>query len=101
MLNSFSVEQFEERIKEFVKVLCQDSRPIFATSIFCINALDKEKAARYREIVRKYTSEKFIFTDGLQLLNNPIYISQDGVHPTLEGILEITDHWYKIMRQYV
>jgi hypothetical protein len=97
----FSVELFDERVKAFVEILSRDSRPIFATNIFQINGADQEKAVRYREIVRKHAGEKLIFTDGLELLNNPAYISQDSAHPTLEGIAEITDRWYEVMRRHL
>lgn len=95
--DAFSVKMFEERVTDFVDVLCSDSRPIFATSIFGFNGQQQEKADKYRCIVKKHTNEKIIFTDGLDLLNNPIFISQDDTHPTLEGITEITNRWYDKM----
>lgn len=95
--DAFSVEIFEERVTDFVDVLFSDSRPIFATSIFGFNGQQQEKAAKYRDIVKKHINGKLIFTDGLDLLNNPIFISQDDTHPTLEGIIEITNRWYDKM----
>lgn len=95
----FSLEQFENRVKSFVEVLAGDPRPIFATSLFVFNGKEqeREKAARYREIVRKHAENKLIFTDGLELLNNTAYLSEDAVHPTLEGIAEIADRWSAVM----
>lgn len=97
----FSLELFEERVREFVDILAQDTRPVFATSIFGFNGPEQEKAKKYREIVRKYCSEKLIFTEGLELLNNPTYISADLVHPSLEGVAQITERWCEIMKRYL
>jgi len=94
----FSVELFEERVREFVDILAQDSRPIFATSIFGFIGPEQEKAKIYRGIVRRYTADKLIFTDGLGLLNNPAYISADLIHPSLEGIAQISERWSELMK---
>lgn len=94
----FSPEMFEERVKEFTDILASDPRPVFATSIFGFTGRDQEKAAVFREIVRKHAADKLIFTDGLELLDNPAFISEDLVHPTLEGIAQISERWSKIMR---
>lgn len=96
----FSLELFEERVIEFVDVLSADGRPVFATSLFHFNGEGQEKAAKYREIVRKHAEGKLIFTDGLELLNNPAYLSEDLVHPTLEGVSEIVDRWSKVMEEW-
>lgn len=101
MLSSFSLELFEERVQKFIDILAKDPRPIFATSIFGITGPDQEKAAKFREIVKKHASDKLIFTDGLELLDNPAYISADLVHPTLEGINQISERWNKIMSKYL
>ncbi|MDD4113283.1 MAG: hypothetical protein PHC56_09685, partial [Herbinix sp.] len=93
-----SVELFEERVREFVDILAQDSRPIFATSIFGFIGPEQEKAKIYRGIVRRYTADKLIFTDGLGLLNNPAYISADLIHPSLEGIAQISERWSELMK---
>ncbi|NLO08319.1 MAG: SGNH/GDSL hydrolase family protein [Clostridiales bacterium] len=97
----FTLELFEERVRVFVDILADDSRPIFATSIFGFNGPEQEKAQKYREIVRKYSSNKLIFTDGLELLNNPAYISADLVHPSLEGMAGISERWSWLMKQYL
>ena len=94
----FSFELFEERVKEFTDILASDPRPVFATSIFGFTGQGQEKAAKFREIVRKHAKDKLIFTDGLELLDNPAYISADLVHPTLEGIAQISERWSNIMR---
>ena len=59
------------------------------------------KAHQYRKIVEKYASESFLYTDGLELLNYPPYISQDLVHPSTEGIAEIVSEWLCVMKEYV
>lgn len=99
--DNFSLELFEERVKVFTDILGDDSRPIFATSIFRITGLEQEKASKYRDIVRKYASKKLIFTDGLELLDNPAYIAADLVHPTLEGINQISERWSTIMKEAI
>ena len=43
--------------------------------------------------------EKFVFIDGLQLLNCPYYVSTDLTHPSLEGMRDIADKWSKIISQ--
>ena len=100
MLNDgFGPEQFESTIKEFVAVLSEEKRPVFATSIFGFNGTYQDKGKRFREIVEKYAKGNLHFVDGLELLNNPSFISADMVHPTLEGIEQITERWGNIMRK--
>lgn len=97
----YSVELFEERVKEFVDIMAGDSRPVFATSIFGFNEPEQKKADIFRDIVRKYASEKLIFIDGLKLLNNPTYISADLIHPSLEGMAQISERLCTIMKQHI
>lgn len=89
MLGAFSPEEFERRVDDFTAILAADPRPVFATSIFGFNGGNQEKAAVFRDIVRRYAGERLRFVDGLTLLNNPAYLSQDMVHPSLEGIEQI------------
>ena len=42
-----------------------------------------------------------VFTDGLELLNDPAMISQDLTHPSLERIRQIAERWYGVMREYL
>ncbi len=95
---AFTIEFFEEQVKEFVNVLAADHRPVFATSIFGFNGTGQDKAEKFREIVRKHAEGRLIFTDGLELLNNPTYISQDLTHPSLEGVEEIVKNWSVVMK---
>jgi len=88
--------EFERRIDEFTAILAEDDRPIFATSIFSA-AREAESSMRFRRIVEKYAAPRLRFTDGLALLNRPDFISQDGVHPSLEGIAQIADRWAEII----
>ena len=46
---------------------------------------------------RRYAGARLIFTDGLDLLDNPAFIAQDLVHPSLEGIEQIARRWSGIM----
>lgn len=100
---AFSLELFEERVKLFLEILATDDRKIFVTSVFGFNGSEQEKAKKYREVVCKYatrySSKNLVFTDGLELLNNPAYISQDLTHPSLEGLEEISNNWYHVMKQ--
>ena len=96
----YTPEAFEERVREFFSVLEQETRPIFVTSIFGCFGSDQEKAAVFRRIVKKYASGgRMVFTDGLELLNDPAFVSQDLTHPSLEGMRQIADRWYGIMRE--
>lgn len=91
--------EFERRIDEFTAIMAEDGRPVFATSIFT-PAFDTEKHRLFRRIVRKYAEPRLHhFVDGLELLDRPEFISQDGVHPSLEGIAQITDRWTEIIRR--
>lgn len=96
--DDFTEEIFEERIRRFVDVLAADPRPVFATSLFGFVGQNQAKGTRYREIVRRITKDRLIFTNGLELLDNPAFISQDLTHPTLEGIGQIASRWYDIMK---
>lgn len=98
LINYMSEEEFEERVKSFISVMATEERPVFATSLFGTGQ-KREKEDMFRKIVRKYSENKFIFTDGLDLLSGARYISQDMVHPSLEGVEIIVDRWSEIMRQ--
>ena len=70
------------------------------TSILGCFGSDQEKAAVFRRIVKKYASGgQMVFTDGLELLNDPAFVSQDLTHPSLEGMRQIADRWYGVMRE--
>lgn len=101
MIKSFDETTFEKRVERFLHILETDDRPIFVTSIFGYQGEWQTRAQHFREIVQKYASEKFVFTDGLQILNCPYYVSSDLTHPSLEGMREITDKWSKIMREHL
>ena len=99
--DEFTTEFFEARVKEFLDVMKDEDRKIFVTSIFGYNEVAQEKAVQYRNVVKKYASERFVYTDGLELLNYPPYISQDLVHPSTEGIAEIVSKWLCVMKEYL
>lgn len=89
--------EFEARVDDFTGILADDGRPVFATSLFRFNGSDPAqrtpKGDRFRAIVRKYAQPRLHFIDGLELLDRPEFISQDMVHPSLEGIASIVDRW--------
>lgn len=95
-----TMEEFEKRIDRFTAVLAEDPRPIFATSIFGFNDIDQERAENMRRIVRKYAVNRLIYTDGLQILNNPCFISSDLVHPSVQGQQQIAERWSNVMKEY-
>lgn len=87
--------RFEENLDVFTDILSKDGRPVLATSIFGLNdPKDIKTAEKYRELVKKYTKGRLEFVDGLKLLNNPAYISQDMVHPSIAGIEELSNQWH-------
>lgn len=89
---------FEERVDEFSEILSRDSRPIYATSIYGFSDPNMQESGRkFREIVEKYAKKRFFFTGGLEILNHSSYISQDMVHPSIEGMDEIVKKWYSIL----
>lgn len=96
-----SPEEFESRIDKFTKILSEDERPVFATSIFKFNGEKQEKGELFRQIVRKYAGERLIFTDGLELLNDEKYISADLTHPSLEGLSLVADKWSSVMKSRI
>lgn len=98
MLGKFEPDAFERQIDAFTAVLAEDPRPVFATSIFGFNGCDQVRGQLFRDIVRKYAEKRLIFIDGLELLNDPAFISQDMVHPTLDGQEQIARRWGEFMR---
>lgn len=99
-------EEFREQIRAFLSVLAKDRRPMFFTDIFGMNdSRIQGKADRFRHIVRaEYeeilgAAENTHYTDGLTLLNEPEYVSQDMVHPSLEGQWTIAERWSTVMRR--
>lgn len=96
-------KEFESRVDAFTGVFADDGRPVFATSIFRFNGANpaerSEKADLFRSIVRKYAEPRMHFIDGLDLLERPEFISQDMVHPSLEGIAQVADRWAPFIRE--
>lgn len=93
-------EFFRNRVRAFVDCLAKDSRPVFATSLFVTNCEGQERDALFRRIVREETEGKLIFTDGLALLDNRAFISEDLVHPSVDGHIQIAQRWGEIMQRY-
>lgn len=92
-----SSQLFEERIDRFTEILAQDKRPVYATNIYGYTTPDQTVAKNFRRIVEKYAKARLHFADGLDFLSNDTYISQDMVHPSLEGMEKIVEHWYSIL----
>lgn len=42
-----------------------------------------------------------VFTPGDQLLTSFSGLSADGIHPNVDGVAEIADNWYKVIKKYV
>lgn len=96
MLNRFTNAEFEARLSDFLSVLRRDARPKFITSLFA--TLKKSPQAQdFREIVRKYQGEPFIFTEGEALLHELSLITADQVHPSLEGQALIARRWGSVI----
>ena len=95
--------EFERRVDEFTAIFAADGRPVFATSIFRTGgehgAEGPTHADRFRDIVRKYAGQRLHFIDGLELLEKTEFLSQDMVHPSLEGIAQIADRWTPFIRE--
>lgn len=97
MLLCFSLADFERRVDDFTAILAADPRPVFATSLFGFWGEHQQKAAQMRQIVGKYAQERLHYIDGLELLDHPAYLSQDMVHPSLEGQDQIARRWQALM----
>ena len=100
MLGTFSEEAFEQRVNDFTRILADDGRPVFATSMFRMGH-ESEKAEHFRDIVRKYAGERLIFTEGTDLLGQPWDVSADLVHPSIQGVEGIARKWSDIMRRHL
>ena len=101
-------EEFQTRIHEFMTVLKEETRPLFFTSIFWENGADwVEQVNRFRQIVREEFQNVLkdcpnaYFTEGTDLLGEPDFISQDLVHPSLEGAWAIGERWAKVMQEHL
>lgn len=91
-------ELFEKRIDKFTEILSREERPIYSTSIYAFaRPGQQEMGDTYRSIVEKYAGARLNFRSGLEILDNKAYISQDMVHPSLEGMEQIVDNWYKVL----
>ena len=91
-------ELFEKRIDKFTEILSKESRPIYATSVYAFNRPHQQDiGVTYRNIVEKYAKDRLRFVNGLDILDNKSYISQDMVHPSLEGMEQIVNNWYKVL----
>lgn len=103
LYGDFDAAQFEKRVKNFVDILSADGRPVFATDIFRFNGGQEfqKKAEVFRGIVKKHAGGRLLYTDGLKLLSDPAFISQDLIHPSQEGIARIAANWSGIMEDYL
>lgn len=96
-------EAFQSNIHGFMTVLREDPRPMFFTSIFWENGPDPEKTENFRRIVREEYAKVLSdcrnahFTEGTELLGEAAFISQDLVHPSLEGAWAIGERWHAVM----
>ncbi|MDO4189326.1 MAG: SGNH/GDSL hydrolase family protein [Lachnospiraceae bacterium] len=97
--DQFSCDFFEERAKNFVEIMSKDPRKVFATSIFGFSEVDQAKADKFREIAKKYSENKLIFTEGKEILDNPAYIAADLIHPSIEGAEQIASRWGSIIEK--
>lgn len=95
------VDEFERAVCEFVNIISQDPRPIYATSLYGFNGGGQEKGNEFREIVKKHAKGKLIYIDGLEFLNNEAFIAHDMVHPSLEGMESIANKWCEVLRNEV
>lgn len=95
---SFSAENFQTRVHEFVDILSKETRPVFTTGILGFNG-DQKQAELFRRILREETAGKLPHVDGLTLLNDPEMVSEDLVHPTLYGHEQIAQRWSRIIRE--
>ena len=99
---------FEENVCRFTEAFTKEERPIFFTDIYGSNEQEPNQTTiiRYREIARqqflKHLSQKknAVYVSGLELLNNPSFLSQDLTHPSLEGIDEIAKNWFHVMSRF-
>ncbi len=100
-------EDFRSNIHRFMTVLREDTRPMFFTSIFRENGPDPAQTENFRKIVREEfrqvlsDRENAHFTEGTDLLGEPEFISQDLVHPSLEGAWAIGERWYEVMKKHL
>jgi len=102
MIGSFTEEAFEERVRNFTDILKQDGRPVFATSIFVFNGKENQaKADVFRRIVQKHCGDALHYLDGLDILSNPAHITQDLVHPSIEGVTDIIQNWSAHIRRFL
>ncbi len=92
----FTAELFEKRVRRFMDILAGDGRPVFVTDIFATTGDHQDKAECYRRIVAKNVPENLVYVPGLELLENPAFISQDMTHPSTEGQLQIAERWAKV-----
>ena len=76
------------------------------TALYCRLSRDDEQEGlsgsikNQQAILEKYAKERLPhFTSGLNILDNKAYISQDMVHPSLEGMEQIVNNWYQVLKQ--
>ena len=96
---TMSEGEYEQRVIKFLEFFAKDGRPVFITDIFLNNQDNQERARIFREIIhRNATTKNMFYTSGLQLLDNPAYISTDMVHPSGAGHRQIAGRWTKIIK---
>lgn len=109
LLSSRSPEEFRALVRDFLPRIVARHRDkwIFCVDLFrCVNDLrDDPKIVEFRAIVRDAVRElqapRLVHLDGLQLLERWSGLTNDLLHPTTDGFIEIADKLAAAMRPVV
>ncbi len=104
MRQRYYVEEFEARLVYLLEKL--KGRKVYLTTIYpnratyfeVENALSSQERA-FNEIMRKYAPQYGVqLIEGADILQNPKYLSQDLIHPTPRGHIEMSVQLTKILQ---
>lgn len=106
-LSEMDDAEFSRRASYLLNVMTEKNpaKKLFVTDCyFHLGELcDNGKTEARREALRRCIAgrENVIFTSGTELFSDPHGLSADGVHPNVDGVSEIADSWFNVIKPYV
>lgn len=101
---SDEISSIKKRVKYMLETVrkAHPEKYIFCTDIFYANT--KEDISVVREAIKtsvlEVKDEKIIFIDALSLMGEANLLSEDHVHPSVEGHIKISDNLYNAIKKY-
>ena len=103
-LSRMDHEEFASRAKYLFDVMAEKNpdKKLFVTDIyFHLDELSDNGFTETRRMMLRRELEgrkNIVFIPGRELLTGARGLSPDGIHPNIDGVREIADNWYKLIK---